>query len=266
MIFTLNFVAVNENMWSALENRRTSKVDWAAQNTKQKRPRATMGWGRRWYGDGEGARETTPLAAAATHLSSIKSATRGRTAVELLAIIFAIILSVITIASHPYPYPYRSEKGMGLVACARLRFECQLGTLCGFVSGARPASCLLRHSFYGQLMRLCCCDACRVRRATRVCLGYVSDVGISLVSSLVIAICGNGRNWFSFLRFTDFCIGHSAAVWKRKRRTMKKKLHGGGREKERGELRLDALAACCEMLARLKCHFAAYSEYVLGIT
>lgn len=36
--------------------------------------------------------------------------------------------------------------------------------------------------------------------------GYM---GISLVSSLVIAICGNGRNWFSFLRFTDFCIGHT---------------------------------------------------------
>lgn len=35
---------------------------------------------------------------------------------------------------------------------------------------------------------------------------------IALVSSLVIAICGNGRNWFSFLRFTDFCIGHCVAV------------------------------------------------------
>lgn len=42
--------------------------------------------------------------------------------------------------------------------------------------------------------------------------GREGDVEIALVSSLVIAICGNGRNWFSFLRFTDFCIGHCVAV------------------------------------------------------
>lgn len=66
---------------------------------------------RRWIGDGkgDGGSGTSPLAAAATHLSSIKSAKRVRAAVVLSAIIFAIILSVITIASHPYPYPYRSE-------------------------------------------------------------------------------------------------------------------------------------------------------------
>lgn len=58
---------------------------------------------------------------------------------------------------------------------------------------------------------------------------------------------------------------------KKRKKEDEKKPHGEEREErereeERGELRLDALDACCEMLARLKCHFAAYSEYVLGIT
>lgn len=73
---------------------------------------------------------------------------------------------------------------------------------------------------------------------------------------------------FPFWDLLTFVLATVPQSEKRERKKMKRSLtvERERERKESGELRLDALDACCEMLARLKCHFAAYSEYVLGIT
>lgn len=76
---------------------------------------------------------------------------------------------------------------------------------------------------------------------------------------------------FPFWDLLTFVLATVPQSEKEKERRWKEASRRRERESERerkesGELRLDALDACCEMLARLKCHFAAYSEYVLGIT